>query len=71
MKPLGFDWDDRKAASNLAKHRVSSDEAMSVFDDGGATREDPDHSLAERREIIIGFSNAARLLLYPLPSKAT
>jgi uncharacterized DUF497 family protein len=63
MKPLGFDWDDRKAASNLANHRVSFDEATSVFDDGGAaTREDPDHSLAEHREIIIGFSNAARLL---------
>ena len=63
MKPLEFDWDDRKAASNLAMHRVSFEEAMSVFDDGGAaTRVDPDHSLAEHRELIVGFSNAARLL---------
>lgn len=63
MKPVGFDWDDRKAASNLAKHGVSFEEAMSVFDDDDAKiRDDPDHSIAEHREIIIGFSDTDRLL---------
>ena len=29
-----FEWDDQKAASNLQKHRVSFDEAVSVFAGG-------------------------------------
>ncbi len=63
MKPVGFDWDDRKAASNLANHGVNFEEAMSVFDDDDAKiRDDPDHSIGEHREIIIGFSGADRLL---------
>jgi uncharacterized protein len=28
-----FEWDDVKAASNLKKHRVSFDEAVTVFGD--------------------------------------
>jgi hypothetical protein len=28
-----FDWDERKAAANLAKHDVSFDEATTVFAD--------------------------------------
>ena len=28
-----FEWDDQKAASNLLKHGVSFDEAVSVFGD--------------------------------------
>jgi uncharacterized DUF497 family protein len=28
-----FEWDDQKAASNLSKHGVSFDEAVSVFGD--------------------------------------
>jgi uncharacterized protein len=71
MKPVGFEWDDRKAASSLTKHNVSFEEAMSVFDDGrGATRNDPDHSAAERREIIIGFSSAGRLLFVSFTERA-
>lgn len=31
-----FEWDDLKAASNVQKHGVSFDEAVSVFDDGMA-----------------------------------
>lgn len=30
---LRFEWDKKKAASNLKKHKVSFDEAMTVFDD--------------------------------------
>ncbi len=28
-----FKWDDKKAASNLAKHRINFDEAALIFDD--------------------------------------
>lgn len=64
MKPVGFDWDDDKAAANLAKHLVSFEEAMSVFDDPLARiHDDPDHSVDETREIITGYSRSGRLLL--------
>jgi len=52
-----FDWDDAKAASNLAKHGVSFEEALTVFDDPlAAIFEDEGHSTGEDREIIIGHS---------------
>jgi uncharacterized DUF497 family protein len=31
--PLNFDWEAAKAESNLAKHRVSFDDAIEVFAD--------------------------------------
>ena len=59
-----FDWDPRKAAANLAKHRVSFDEAMTVFRDPLAlTIFDPDHSQTEERWITLGLSMMAKLLL--------
>lgn len=59
-----FDWDPRKAAANLAKHRVSFDEAMTVFRDPLAlTIFDPDHSQTEERWITLGLSTMANLLL--------
>ena len=33
MQDQWFEWDDRKAASNLAKHDISFDEARQAFDD--------------------------------------
>lgn len=63
MKPVGFDWSDQKSARNRAKHGVSFEEATTVFDDDLAvTRGDPDHSVDERREIVIGHSDLPRLL---------
>ena len=51
-----FEWDRRKAAVNLSKHRVSFDEASTVFDDQVAfIFDDQDHSVDERREIIKGL----------------
>jgi len=50
-----FEWDDRKAAFNLAKHGVSFDRATEVFDDPlHASMDDPDHSDEEDRFITIG-----------------
>ena len=59
-----FEWDDQKAASNLLKHGVSFDEAVSVFGDGWAlTFADTDHAEAEDRSRTYGISNKARLLV--------
>jgi uncharacterized protein len=60
---LKFEWDSRKAASNLRKHGVSFEEAASVFSDRLATfYEDPDHSVREKRYLTIGTSAQGRLL---------
>jgi uncharacterized DUF497 family protein len=64
MRPVGFDWDEKKSLRNLRKHGVSFVEASTVFDDPFARiHDDPDHSDTEHREIIVGYSRAARLLL--------
>jgi uncharacterized DUF497 family protein len=59
-----FGWDLKKAASNLSKHGVSFEEALTVFGDPlGKIFDDEDHSIEERREIIAGHSVHHRLLL--------
>jgi uncharacterized protein len=59
-----FEWDDQKAASNLSKHGVSFDEAVSVFGNGRAlTFSDSDHSEFEDRSPTYGISNKSRLLV--------
>jgi uncharacterized protein len=59
-----FEWDDEKATSNLKKHGVGFDEAKSVFeDDFAVTFFDERYSKDEQREITIGRSKTARLLL--------
>lgn len=61
---LEFEWDSDKAASNLTKHKVSFDEASTVFTDPLARLFfDPEHSTDETREIIVGHSVLNRLLL--------
>ena len=46
-----------KARRNHLKHRVSFDEAVTVFYDPlAATVDDPDHSISERRYLTIGHS---------------
>ena len=59
-----FEWDRRKATSNLSRHGVSFQEALSVFGDPLARIfDDEDHSIEEHREIIIGHSVKERLLI--------
>ena len=61
---FNFEWDDQKAASNLLKHGVSFDEAVSVFGDVMAlTFADTDHAELEDRSRTYGLSNKARLLV--------
>ena len=61
---LRFSWDPQKAESNWAKHGVTFEEAVSVFADPLARIfDDPSHSEAEPRELIIGNSKLRRLIL--------
>ena len=61
---LQFEWDPNKAASNLKRHRVSFEEAATVFQDRlSVTVADPDHSTEEDRWIIVGLSHRSRLLI--------
>ena len=63
MSELRFDWDTRKAVANLKKHRVSFDEAQTAFlDEEALVIEDPDHSEAEDRFILLGLSAGLRVL---------
>jgi len=61
---LRFEWDRRKAGTNLRKHGVSFDEASTVFH-GPLARifDDEDHSTHEAREIIVGHSATGKLLM--------
>jgi uncharacterized DUF497 family protein len=62
--PLRFEWDEDKAASNVAKHGIAFDEASTVFGDPLAVIfDDEEHSRGELREIIIGDSVLDRLWL--------
>jgi len=64
MTGLAFTWDLAKARAHLRKHGVSFAEARSVFyDDHARLADDPDHSEAEERFILLGLSNAARVLI--------
>ena len=68
---MRFEWDEQKARSNLRKHRVSFDEARTVFDDPlFVDFYDPDHSHDEHRYIIIGESERRRLLIVAYTARA-
>ncbi len=61
---LIFQWDARKARSNLVKHGVGFEEAATAFgDERSITIPDPAHSLVEERFILLGSSEARRLLV--------
>lgn len=61
---MQFEWDPEKAKKNYKKHRVSFEEATTVFYDSlSATFDDPDHSVGEQRFITVGFSSRGRLLV--------
>ena len=61
---FNFEWDDQKAASNLQKHGVPFDEAVSVFGDSLAlTYSNTEHSEDEQRSRTYGISSKERLLV--------
>jgi uncharacterized DUF497 family protein len=61
---MRFEWDEKKATTNIAKHGVTFEEAATVFGDPLAVSfSDPDHSTDEERWIAFGMSLAQRLLV--------
>ena len=50
---LIFEWDEDKAQTNLRKHKISFEEAKTIFNDPFLiTFPDPDHSDEEQRYLI-------------------
>jgi len=57
-------WDEDKNLENKRKHNISFEEAKTVFyDPNGILIDDPDHSEAEDRFIILGLSKTLHLLV--------
>jgi len=62
---MRFEWDERKAASNRDKHRVSFEDAITAFDDPLALMAaDSAHSTpTEDRRWLIGEADAGVLVV--------
>ena len=61
---IGFEWDEKKARSNLKDHKVSFEEGTTIFSDPFvAMKPDLEHSINEERNIGIGISAKGRVLL--------
>ena len=61
---MNFEWDEKKNAENLRKHRISFDEASTIFGDPLAiTYHDPVHSSEEDRFLTFGHSSQSRLIV--------
>lgn len=61
---IDFEWDTNKADINTRKHRVSFEEARTVFSDPfELTISDPDYSLGEHRFLSIGRSERNRIIV--------
>lgn len=64
MNKLKFEWDENKAQSNLEKHGVSFEEAMTVFYDERALEFfDKNNSEWEDRFLMLGITTEFKLLL--------
>jgi uncharacterized DUF497 family protein len=61
---MKFEWDANKQQQNKQKHRISFEEATTVWTDPFALiAPDPTHSIIEKREWIIGKSYKSRVLV--------
>ncbi len=64
MSDIRFEWDENKNIINIKKHKITFEEAKSVFYDQEALLiNDPEHSWEEERFIILGLSLKANLLV--------
>ena len=64
MNNIRFRWDQNKNLANIKKHKVSFEEAKTVFfDENARLIPDPEHSINEERFIILGISNNLKLLI--------
>ena len=61
---IRFVWNTKKDEINQKKHRVSFQEAQTVFlDDTAQMIYDPDHSKSEDRFLLLGMSMRLRILV--------
>ncbi len=61
---ITFEWDENKNNINKKKHKISFEEAKSVFYDSNALLiSDPEHSYDEERFILLGLSKNLNLLI--------
>ena len=59
-----FEWDRKKARTNLSKHKISFENATSVFrDENAISISDEEHSQEEERWLTIGIDEVTRTLV--------
>lgn len=64
MEKLNFEWDENKNLINQNKHKITFEEAKTVFyDEYALVIDDPEHSEEEERFIILGLSTKTNLLV--------
>jgi len=64
MNDINFVWDEDKNRINIKSHKISFEEAKTVFFDPNAkVIHDPDHSIEEDRFIILGLSKTLNILV--------
>jgi uncharacterized protein len=64
VRGLRFERDARKNAANARKHRVSFEEAQTIFyDEHALLIPDDEHSATEDRFVLLGLSSALRVLV--------
>ena len=59
---VAYEWDSKKAASNLRKHKVDFADAVAVFEDDFAVTIDDDEP-KEKRFVTIGMDALARVVV--------
>lgn len=60
----GFEWDKNKAEINEKKHKVTFNEAVTVFyDEYALLLPDFEHSVYEERFLLLGLSERSNVLL--------
>ena len=64
MDKVNFEWDNNKALINEKKHGITFEEASTVFyDENAILFDDPDHSEAEERFLMLGISEQTKMLI--------
>ena len=64
MDTIQFEWDNNKNAINIKKHKISFEEASTVFyDDKAILFDDPEHSYEEERFLIIGTTTLSKICI--------
>lgn len=64
MDNIHFQWDQSKNNLNIKKHKISFEEAKTVFfDENARLIPDSEHSVNEERFIILGISKNLKLLV--------